>query len=439
MIIQNTITNFVSLLDNIMVGQVGTLQMSGVSIANQLIMVFSVCVFGASSSAGIFTAQFHGSQDTQGIRYTHRYKVWVCVILSILGIGIFLLGGSPLIRTYLLGEGSANDAAVALEHGTAYLKIMLIGFIPFAFSNAYASTLRETEQAVVPMVSGIIAVFVNLILNYVLIFGHFGAPKLGVEGAAIATVISRFVEMAIVVGWTHLHPSKNPFVKGLYRSMHIPKALFFTISKKGMPLLLNEVLWSSGLAITNQCLSTCCLDVIPAINISGTIYNLANVTCLAMGNVVGIVMGQMIGSGVAAETVRKANRQLLAMVVASGAVFGALLIAFSGRFPLLYNTTDSVRQLATTTICISAAIMPFTGYAIGIYYTLRSGGKTFITMLVDGGYVFCVCLPVTWLLCQFTPLGIVPIYALSRGTDILRCVVGEVLLRKSTWIQNLTK
>ena len=196
-VIQNGITNFVSMLDNIMVGQVGSLQMSGVSIVNGLMFVYSLCVFGASSGAGIFTAQFYGSDDHEGIRHTFRFKLLICTAISLLGIVFFTALGTPLINFYLQGEGSPADAAEIMRHGLDYLYMTFWGFVPFALSNAYASTLRETGQTTVPMIAGIAAVFTNLILNYVLIFGHFGAPVMGVRGAALATAISRYVELAI--------------------------------------------------------------------------------------------------------------------------------------------------------------------------------------------------------------------------------------------------
>ena len=198
-IIQNGITNFVSLLDNIMVGQVGTIPMSGVSIVNVLLTVFNLCIFGATSGAGIFTAQFRGSGNNEGIRHTFRFKILICLLLTAAGLGIFLLGGDALIGLYLTGQGDASTASDALGYGMSYLMVMLWGFLPFALTNAYSSTLRETGETMVPMIGGVAAVLVNLGLNYVLIFGHFGAPRMGVEGAAVATVISRYVEFAIVV------------------------------------------------------------------------------------------------------------------------------------------------------------------------------------------------------------------------------------------------
>lgn len=437
-IIQNGISNFVSLLDNIMVGQVGTVPMSGVSIVNGLLFVFNLCVFGASSGAGIFTAQFHGSGDQEGIRHTFRFKVLVCLAIAVLGIGLFLAGGQPLIGLYLTGEGDAAMAEGALAYGLEYLHAMLWGLLPFALANAYASTLRETGETVVPMVGGVCAVLVNLVLNYILIFGHFGAPALGVKGAAIATVISRYVELAIVAGWTHRNRAKKPFIVGAYRSFRIPKPLLKTIVIKGMPLLINEALWSSGMAVLNQCYSTCGLDVVPAQNISSTIYNLASVVFLAMGNAVGIIMGQMLGAGASEEAVRDSNRKLVAVSITSGILFGGLMACLSGLFPQIYNTTDSVRHLATALILVNTCMMPFNAYTNAAYFTLRSGGQTFVTFLFDSCFVWVFCVPLAFVLSRFTDLSIIPLFAICSGTDLLKCAIGAFMIRQGKWIQNLT-
>ncbi len=438
-IVQNGISNFVSMLDNIMVGQVGTIQMSGVSIANMLLFVFNLCVFGASSGAGIFTAQFYGSGDQKGIRHTFRFKFLICLVICVAGSLLFLLAGEPLIRMYLTGEGDPRDAALALGYGMSYLRIMIIGLIPFAICNAYAGTLRETGQTVVPMVGGIAAVLVNLALNYVLIFGHFGAPAMGVQGAAIATVVSRFVELAVVGGWVHLNPEKNPYIREVYSSFHIPKTLCVSIIRKGMPLLVNEFLWSSGMAIMNQCYSTCGLDVVPAQNISSTIFNLASVAFLSMGNAVGILMGQMLGAGRTEAEVRDSNRKLIAISILSGIVFGGLMASVSRLFPNLYNTTDSVKALAASLICISAVMMPFNAYTNAAYFTLRSGGQTLVTFLFDSCFVWGCCVPLAFCLSRFTDISIIPLYIICQSLDLIKCAIGAGMIRKGKWIQNLTQ
>jgi putative MATE family efflux protein len=438
-IIQNAISSFVSLLDNIMVGQVGQLQMSGVSIVNQLMFIFMLCIFGANAGAGIFTAQFHGNNDDTGIRHTFRFKVMVCAALVAVWTVILLLADGPLIGLYLQGEGDPRDAAAILGYGKDYLKVMLWGLLPFALSNAYAGTLRETGQTVVPMVAGIVAVFVNLIFNYVFIFGHFGAPAMGASGAALATVISRFVELAIVAGWTHFHGKECPFIKGAYRSMYVPGKLLGNIVRKGMPLLINECLFATGVTVVNQCYSTCGLDVVPAMNISNTIWNLASVSYLAMGNSVGIIMGQMLGAGTGEAEVRDYNRKLCVLSTVAGAVFGGLCAAFGGPFPQLYNASEEVRTLATQLIVISSLMIPFNAYVHAAYFTLRSGGKTGITFLFDCGFMWGLLVPLAFILSRFTDIPIIPLYIICQCAEIVKSIVGYFMVKSGMWIQNLAK
>ena len=437
-IIQTGITNFVNLLDNIMVGQVGTIPMSGVSIVNGVLFVFNLCIFGASSGAGIFTAQFHGSGDQEGVRHTFRFKFLVCLLLTAAGVLIFTLGGRTIIGLYLTGDGDTALAQGAMEYGLKYLRIMLWGFLPFSLTNTYSSTLRETGVTLVPMAAGICAVFINLILNYTLIFGHFGAPALGVEGAAIATVISRFVELIIVAAWTHAHPKQHPYIQGVFRSFRIPGNLLKSIIRKGMPLLVNEFFWSSGMAIMNQCYSTCGLDVVPALNIARTLFEVGSVVFISLGNSVGILMGQMLGAGLSRDEIRFHNRKLMTFATIVGGSFGLLMMAASHAFPLLYNTTDEVRLLAARLICISGLMLPFNSYCNASYFTLRSGGQALVTFLFDSCFVWGLCVPLAFCLSRFTGIGILPLYFIIQATDWIKCALGAYMIKQGKWIQNLT-
>lgn len=212
--IQNGITNFVSLLDNIMVGQVGTDQMSGVSIANQLMFVFNLCIFGGVGGAGIFAAQFYGSGNTEGVRNAFRFKLLVAAGVLLLSSAVLILWDEPLIQAFLHEGSETGDLDATLRYGREYLHIMLLGLPAFALTQCYASTLRETGETMLPMTSGIIAVFVNLFFNYLLIYGKLGLPAMGASGAAIATVISRYVECCITIVWTHRHAEKAQFIRG---------------------------------------------------------------------------------------------------------------------------------------------------------------------------------------------------------------------------------
>ena len=438
-IIQNTITNFVSLLDNIMVGQLGTAQMSGVSIVNQLIFIFNLAIFGISAGAGVFTAQFHGAKDVDGVRHTMRYRLMASVVVT--GLFLVILGvfQEPLIRLFLQGEGSAEEAAQFLSHGKDYLFVMFFGLLPFAISGAYSGTLRESGQSFVPMVAGTVAVFVNLALNYVLIFGKLGLPALGVQGAAIATVISRYVEMAIVMLWTHLHPKRNPFVRGLFRSLYIPAKLLKKLALKGLPLLCNEVLWSFAITFMTQRYSVRGLDVVSALNITSTINNLSNVVTLTLGSVTGILLGQMMGAGHSKQAIRAESRKLITLSFGAGILFGGLLIGISGLYPKLYNVSDGIRQMAGSMIFVIAMFKPVMGLVHSCYNTIRAGGKTWMTFINDSGFMWCVSAPLAFCLTQFTDLPILPIYFICQTPEILKLCMSYFILRTDAWMQNLTK
>lgn len=436
--IQNGITNFVNMLDNIMVGRIGTVPMTGVAIANQLLFVYILCIFGAVSGAGIFGAQFAGKKDNDGLRHTFRFKLLFCTGLAILSIFVFIFGGDKLIGLYLQGEGTPADAAMALHYGKQYLMIMLIGLIPHAIVQCYSSTLRETGQTVLPMAGGVVAVGVNLVLNYILIFGHFGAPAMGVAGAATATVISRFVELGIVVFWTEFHRQKNPFIIGAFRSMHIPGKLVLAITKKGMPLMLNEALWASGFATLSQCYSVRGLNVVAANNIGHTFFDVFSVAFMAVGAAIGIIIGQMLGAG-ETEEARTAATQLVTFSVLVGAAVGLLYAVCAKWIPLIYNTNDEVRILAMRLMQISAITMPIDACAHASYFTLRSGGQAFITFLFDSCFMWIISIPVAFVLSHYTSLGILWLYTLVQCLNIFKCILGIALIKKGIWIRNIVQ
>lgn len=437
-IVQNAITNFVNLLDNIMVGRVGTEAMSGVAIVNQLAFVFSLLVFGAVSAAGIFGAQYYGQRNHEGVRYAFRFKLISTIVIAIVGMLLFVFAGEQLIGLYLHEDGGAGgNLALTLEYAKEYMLIMLIQMIPFAVIQAYSGTLRETGETFVPMLAGIVAVFVNLVFNYLLIFGKFGFPELGVAGAAIATVLSRFVELAIVVIWTHYKKEQNIFIQGAYKSMYIPGALVKSIFIKGTPLIANEGFWAAGMAVLNQCYSVRGLSVVGATNISSTIVNLFNVVFIALGSTVAIIVGQHLGAD-EKEEAKLAAYRLITFSVLSCFVMGGLLAAFSTVFPQIYNTTEEIQSLASKFILISAAFMPMHAFLHASYFTMRSGGKTVITFLFDSVYIWVASIPLAFCLTRFTTLTIVPIFFWCSMIDAIKCVIGFILVKKGVWIQNIT-
>ena len=434
--IQNGITHLVNMLDNIMIGLVGQSEMSGVSVANTLMFVFNLCIFGAVSGAGIFGAQFAGQKDVKGITHTMRFKLVSCTFLAILGISVFLLWGQPLINLYLQGEGDVTDAAATLHFGSEYLQVMLIGLVPFTLAQCYSSTLRETGQTTPPMMAGVIAVVVNLIGNYILIFGHFGAPKMGVIGAAIATVISRFVELGILVVWTHTHRESNPYAPLLYRGFYIPFRLALNITQKGMPLMVNEAAWSLGIAALNLQYTRRSLDMVGASSISQTYWNVFSVSFMAVGIAVGIIVGQKLGEG-DKKGAKSDSMKLITFSTLIGVGVTLVYCCCAPFIPYFYNVTPSVQELAVSLMIISALAMPIDAFAHASYFTLRSGGQVFVTFLFDSVYMWAINVPLAFILVEYTNLPVIVIYACCHFVNVIKCFLGMWLVKKGKWIKTI--
>lgn len=434
--IQNGITNFVSLLDNIMVGQVGQEQMSGVSIVNQLLFIFNLGIFGAMSGAGIFTAQYHGKGDTEGIVQTFRFKLMTAVLISAAAVVGLALFHKPLISLYLNDGSYTGDLTATLGYGVDYIWVMLIGLLPFALSQAYGGTLRETGHTVLPMVAGFAAVGVNCIGNYLLIFGKFGCPELGVVGAAIASVISRFVELAILIVATHAN-KKIDCGKGLYsRFFHVDKQLVGKIFQKGSPLFFNELLWATGMSVLAMCYSMRGLDAVAAYSISSTVVNVFNIAYMALGNSVGIIVGKYLGAG-DIEKAQDVDRKMIAFSVVTGFVMGALLAATSSLFPMGYKATAEAKQIAADFLLITGCLMPLHSFLHSCYFTLRCGGKTWITFLYDSVFVCLVNVPIAFALVKLTDLSVVCVYLIANGVELFKAILGFVMLKKKIWINKI--
>ena len=438
--LQNGITNFVNMLDNIMVGRIGTDPMTGVSIVNSLLFVWNICVFGGLSGIGIFTAQYCGKNDHEGIRHTFRLQILVSLLLVAAGIAIFMLYGETLIGLYLHEDGTGGSAQGTMRAALQYLSVMCSGFLPFAVTQAYSTTIRSHGETVAPMIATFLAVGVNLLGNYTLIYGKFGAPALGVVGAAAATVLARFVELAYIVVWSHTHQARLPSITGAYRSLYVPGSLILDCFRKGTPLLVNEALWSAGQATLTQCYSVRGLSVVSALNISQTISNVFNVAFIAMGSAIAIIIGQKIGEwgeSRAAELKEEAWKLTLFSVILC-VISGAVMLLIAGAFPRIYNTTGEIRALATGLICIAAAIMPVHAFNNAAYFIIRSGGKTFITFLFDSCFCWVVSIPMAWFLSRYTQVPILPMYAIVMSLEMIKIVIGAVLMNKGIWIKDLT-
>ncbi len=436
--IQNFITNFVSMLDNLMVGSLGTEQMSGVSIVNQLIFIFSLAIFGALSGAGIFTAQFYGKNDTNGIRYTLRYKLIVSVLLFAVAMVIFIVLDDTLINLYLHESDDSGDIALTLNYAKEYLKVILWGLLPFCIAQIFSSTLRETGETVAPMVAGFIAVLTNCAFNWVLIFGKLGFPALGVVGAATATVISRYVECAVITIYIIKKKYRFQYFKGAFRSFSMPQKVFKDITFKGMPLLFNEFFWSLGMSLLSMAYSLYGISVVAGYSISSTVMNLANIAFISLGSSIGIIIGKQLGANKFKEAV-DTDRKLIAFSAFLSAVIGIVVFLVGDKIPLLYNTTEESKELAAYFIRVCALFIPVHSFANATYFTIRSGGKTLITFLMDSVFIMCVSVPIAFSLYYIFKLPIWTTFFIVQCIDIIKVIIGIVLVKKKVWLNNIVE
>jgi len=436
MILQSAITNFVSLLDNIMVGQLGTEQMTGVAIINQLVFVFFLAVFGAVAGPGIYGAQFFGKGDHKGHMHTFRMRLWVILVITVIAILIFVFFGNNLISLYLNDTGNADALELTRGFALSYLSIILISLPPFAVTQAYSTAIKETGQTFIPMLAGLFGVGVNALLDWLLIFGIGPFPALGVQGAAIATVISRFVETAVVVVWAHTHQKVNRFLRGAYKSLLIPGDLFKKIMIKGAPLLINEILWAAGMTTLNQVYSLRGIDVVAAINIANTIGNLFNIVFIQLGACISIVVGQYLGAG-QLDKAKDADNKMIFFSVFACVIMAGLMLLVGRFFPGVYNTSEEIRNLAVSFIVIQALAMPFCAFSHSSYFTLRSGGKTFVTFLFDSVFTWGVMVTTATILLRFTGIPIVWAYFIVSFTELIKNAIGYFMVKSNVWLNQI--
>ena len=436
--LQNAITNFVSLLDNIMVGSVSTEAMTGISIVNQFVFIFYLVTFGALSAAGIFTSQFHGKGDDEGVRYTLRFKLMLTVLIGLIGIAVFYTCGDFFINLFLHATESTEelDPLLTFAYGREYLDIILIGLIPYVIAQAYSSTLRETGYTLSPMVASVSAVLTNVLFNYLLIFGPGPIPGLGPKGAAIATVISRFVELLIVIVWVYSHKARFTYVNGALSSPRIPRELTRNIVVRGLPLMVNELFWSVAIMLRSQSYSTRGVDVVAAQNIETTLLNLFNCIYLALGSSIAIIVGKELGSG-NIEKAKDTDRKMIVFSIVASVLVSALFIASSAFYPNIYDTSEHIKELSVYMMLVAAITMPCFAFTNAVYFTLRSGGRVGVTMLFDCGFMWGVMIPTCFILAHLTSVNIYIMFAICQGTELVKCLLGAILLKRVSWAKSL--
>ena len=429
-ILQNLMQSLVNMLDTIMVGQLGSVAIAAVGLGNQIFFLLNMVLFGVSSGAAIFVAQYWGKKDIAGIRQTLGLALTLATVIAT----IFTVA-AVFAPYFLIGLYSKDPAVV--ESGGRYLRIVALSYPVTAISFVFAQGFRSTEHVRLPMVATLISLVANGILNYLLIFGIGFFPELGVLGAAVATVISRTLEFAILV------------VVGYRKKYEIAARLkeFFSYKfdfvaryiRIALPVIINETLWGLGITLQNSIFSHAGTDAISAINICSTISQLTWIFFIGTGTAAAIIIGKRIGAGQREQAIKTANTfgwfmPALAVVVA------LTLIPLSRMLPYFFNVEAEILQQAQLMLMALMVSYPFKSFNMCIVVGVcRSGGDTIYAALMDVLALWIVALPLGY----FTALvlGLQPwiVFVSILVEEPIKATMGFIRLRSKKWLHDVTE
>ncbi|MDD4194404.1 MAG: MATE family efflux transporter [Acholeplasmataceae bacterium] len=427
LVLQQLITTSVQLVDNVMVGRLGESSIGAVSVINQLYFIVILVTFGAYAGAGIFTSQFFGSGDHDKLKQTIRFKLITGALIALIALIIFTVFGENLIRLF-----TKNPETI--KQGLAYLKIARWSAFPWVISVAISNTFREMSITKPLLYISIVAIITNTLLNFLLIFGLLGFPALGVTGAAIATFISRFVELGLMI--VLLIKKGSIFNTKMTQMLHIQPKLLKSMIIMSIPLTLNELLWSTGQTAFLHAYSTRGDSALAALNISGAISQLVFVTFGGIATAVAVLVGNTLGKN-ALDEAKDNARKLIAFSVFFAAIAGLILFILSFFILNIYDVAETTKDIARFNIRINALFIPVYSFNVALFFTLRSGGDTKSTFMIDSGYMWVVAVPIAMVLAYLTDLKVTMMFLLIQSLDLPKMFFGLSRFRKEHWVKNL--
>lgn len=428
LMVQQLVTSSVNLVDNLMIGQLGDAALGGVAASNRFFIIGLFSVFGVLAAASVFIAQYFGAKDADNMKEAFRFS-----IITSLGISLLFFVVATFYPTIVLGFFT-NDGSI-IEAGIKYMTIVGIAVIPQALSAAMAGAMRSVGETKIPLYIGIVAVITNAILNYGLIFGHFGLPQLGIEGAAIATVTARVVEMLLlllVMKNRHFH-----FTTRLIDLFVVSKQNIKKISLKALPLMTNELFWSFGMATLFKFYATRGKEVISGISIAGTTSDLFFVLFGGMAVATTILISQPLGAN-DIDQARRNGYYMLGFSTSLALLFGIAMFATSFIVPSFYNVSAQSQHIASTMLRIQSFMFWIYMATAQCYFILRAGGDMKSTLVMDAGFMWLVNIPVVGLFTYLTGFNIFALYIIGQSTDFVKLNLAYRLIKRERWLVNLT-
>ena len=431
--LQSLIQSLVSLVDNFMVAGLGDVKMSGVSVAGQILFVFMVLSNAVCAAGGIYMTQFSGARNNMGMRQALRFKF--LLIGSFIALYLLVCFVFPRQILGMMVIGNAEAEAI-LDAGEEYMRLMGFMGIPFCISVVLATSMREIGRVRAPLVISVIGTLVNCALNWVLIYGNLGAPRLEVRGAAYATIIARLVEMALYILFVLRNP--QPFLGKHGEKLYTDWKLFGEILRRGWLMLFSEVLWVVSETVTTVYNGRGGADVVSGMSAGWAIVNLLFVSFGGINTATSVIIGKTLGKGQLDEA-RKQKTWMLSAAVLFGlfmTLTGALVTLLT---PLVFGHLSQAAQgICRDLVLLVALYMPLWVYTNVQFSVARAGGDTVMGAVVDGGVTLLVVIPGILLLANLTNWGPVLMYGVLKLTDFVKIVTAHLWLKKEKWVKNLT-
>lgn len=425
--IQQFIATFVNLIDNIMIGSVGSLALTSVTVANKVYLIFNSTMFGICGAAGIFIAQYYGAQDRQKCQKVFDINIACCLVIACLFVSALLFYPRQLMEIF-----THNEAVI--QESLRYIRFAILTYIPYAISYSTMMALRAININRIQLKIGIITVLTNTALNYILIFGHFGLPALGIQGAAIATAIARGLEMIIYV----MILIKHQYLLTISASIfHLDLSLIQSMIKKAIPLTINEILFSLGLTMIFLSYMRCDESLIAAISVEDTVMQIAYVIFGGLSSAISILIGNRLGANQIQEARDNAYR-LIAFGVCIGIGISCILSFVAPVIASFYNVSDIIKETIVSLLRIKALILPIYVYNISIFFILRAGGDTLSTMLMDSVFLWCFGVLISTLLSTFFQLDLLVLFMIVESCDLLKVFLSTYFFKKGKWAKNIT-
>ena len=429
-ILQQFITASMNILDVAMIGQLGETAVAAVGLSNQAFFILTLLMFGISSGSAIFTAQFWGKRDVLNIRRV----LGICLSLGLAGSLVFTII-AVFFPEFFLGIYSRDAAVVAI--GSQYLRIVGLSYIVTAITFSFAAILRSTEEVRLPMLVSVGAIILKTIISYVLIFGHLGFPQLGVEGAAIGTVIARFLECAVLIGLAYAR--KTPAAASLRELNGFKAGYLGRYLKTALPVAFNELAWSLGITTYNLVYARIGTESIAAMNIVFSIDNLAFVIFIGISEATGILIGNRIGAGEEQKAYQYARSSLI-LGIAIALLIGFIVVISASSILSIYNVSDTARLFSQKALTVAAAVLWVrVSNMLLIVGILRAGGDTRFGMVVDMGSVWLVGVPMAFFGAFVLNLPVYFVFLLIMSEEFVKFYIALRRFISRRWINNLVR